>query len=90
MKRRDFLRLVEEYGAKLDEQSGADFFNVDAPRGFYWVATSCSTIVVQFANSGGQSWKSEAYDQAALDMSDGLEEAGEGAEGWWTDLEVSA
>lgn len=67
MVRKEFLKVLARYGATLDvenEQDGNDLV-IDSPKGKIFNATLCHVIVEPFANHGGQSWKSKAYQEAA-------------------------
>ena len=74
MIRAQFLKVLAKYGATLDTESEECNLNVDAPKGKVFKANGCHTIVEPFANNGGQSWKSEAYSEAAQRVSMGLED----------------
>jgi hypothetical protein len=72
MKRTQFLALVQQAGATLDDNEDWDL-NLWAPDGFRFRATDGHSICVPHRNHGGQSWKPEAYRQAAQDLAEGLE-----------------
>ena len=73
MNRSQFMKVLAKYGATLDTDSEECNLNVDAPIGKVFKANGCHTIVEPFSNNGGQSWKSEAYAEAAARVSMGGE-----------------
>lgn len=57
-----FEKVLAKHGATLDvEMLDADVLQVDAPQGKVFRNNGCHTIVEQYRNTGGQSWKGEAY-----------------------------
>lgn len=69
-----FDKIVAKHEATQDLESlDAFLIQVDAPKGKIWKGNGCHTICVQYRNNGGQSWKSEAYADAAETMEYGTE-----------------
>lgn len=73
MTRQQFLKQLAAVGATLDPLSeNNNTLVVDAPHGKVFAANGCHCIAEQFANNGGQSWKSEAYDEVIRMVDHGL------------------
>jgi len=72
MNRAQFLRVLAEFGATLDTTSEEFDLNIDAPRGKVFASNGCHCVCVPWNNSGGQSWKSNAYQDAAHQIRMGL------------------
>lgn len=60
-----FDREVAKHGAAVDMFDS--FFCVDLPAGKTWDAGGTHSITEYYANTGGQSWKPQAY-QDAIDQ----------------------
>lgn len=74
MTKAQFDKVLAKYGATLDiEMLDADMLQVDAPRGQRWIGNGCHTICIPFKNVCGQSWKPQAYADAAETMNHGIE-----------------
>jgi hypothetical protein len=75
MTRQQFLKRIAAVGATLDLLSeDNDLLVVDAPGGQVFSANGCHCIAEPFANNGGQSWKSDAYDEVIRMVDHGLYE----------------
>ena len=65
MKRSEFLSVLAKHGATLDTECEDYDLNIDAPKGKVFSASGRHCLCEPFNNSGGQSWKPQAYAMAA-------------------------
>lgn len=73
MTRQQFIKTLAEYpGVTWDETMlDAGLIQIDAPAGLQF-NDGCHTIVEAFNNTGGQSWKPQAYADVAARLTRGL------------------
>lgn len=73
--RKQFQREMELLGATLDEaMADCAILQIDAPKGKVFRSNGGHTIVVPYANRGGQSWLPQAYGEALEMLKHGLED----------------
>lgn len=72
MTRSQFLKVLQKYDAVLDMDCEEYDLNIDAPKGKVFSENGCHCIVEPFANNCNQSWKSDAYAEAAKRVAMGL------------------
>jgi hypothetical protein len=72
MNRQQFLKVLAASGATLDTDCEDFDLNVDAPKGKVFSDTGTHCICIPYNNNCGQSWKSEAYKEAARHVSNGF------------------
>jgi hypothetical protein len=81
MNRVTFEKILAKHGVTWDhEMEDADVIQVDAPQGKIFAAHGCHTIVEQFRNVCGQSWKTQAYAEVARMVNHGLHDCDRGPE----------
>ena len=64
---------ADKHGATIDDDAAEDagFINIDLPKGKVWACDNCHSLVVNFANRGGQRWTKEATADAIERMRHG-------------------